>query len=111
MFRYFVVAAMSLLIFGCGPDIDCMPGIKFVPIQIEAFQMALDQHYRDTGEYPSQLAGLVTNLENNTKWQGPYLGKIPLDPWGHPYVYRRNSNPHMHPEITSYGAPTPKNTR
>jgi general secretion pathway protein G len=41
----------------------------------------------DTGSYPQSLNDLVTNPGNITGWHGPYIEKLPNDPWGHPYIY------------------------
>jgi general secretion pathway protein G len=44
------------------------------------------------GDYPSTADGLnalVTAPQNKAdRWRGPYVEKIPLDPWGEPYQYR-----------------------
>ncbi len=60
--------------------------------QIEAFGKALDAFRLDTGRYPSTEEGLGALVERPSaavKWNGPYLQKkVPLDPWGHSYVYR-----------------------
>lgn len=59
--------------------------------QIEAFAKALDAYRLDVGKYPGNDVGLNALLVkpgNEPKWQGPYLQKeVPLDPWGHAYVY------------------------
>jgi general secretion pathway protein G len=59
--------------------------------QIATFGTALDAFEVDTGSYPSgsdglqQLVGQPANVMN---WRGPYLkSDIPVDPWGHPYLY------------------------
>lgn len=60
--------------------------------QIEAFSRALGSFRLDVGNFPSAeegLAVLTVKPANDAKWNGPYLDKaVPLDPWGHPYVYR-----------------------
>jgi general secretion pathway protein G len=60
--------------------------------QIEGFGKALDSYRLDTGHYPSSEQGLnalVSKPQDESKWAGPYLQKaVPLDPWGHAYVYR-----------------------
>ena len=52
----------------------------------------------DNGNYPTQtngLAGLVVQPSGATNWH-QYFDNIPLDPWGHPYLYeypgRHNTN-------------------
>lgn len=60
--------------------------------QIEGLGKALDAYRLDTGHYPTTeqgLAALFTKPNDEPKWSGPYLQKqVPLDPWGHAYVYR-----------------------
>ena len=56
------------------------------------FKSALGQFEVDCGRYPSTaegLAALITRPTNTMtgRWQGPYLEKIPLDPWRHQYRY------------------------
>ncbi len=57
---------------------------------IKSFETAIDQYKLDTGEDPTSLDELINPPNPKGKWNGPYLkdlSKIPLDPWGHPYVY------------------------
>lgn len=60
--------------------------------QIDALRKALDTYRLDTGHYPAAEQGLdvlVAKPEGEARWNGPYLQKrVPLDPWGNPYVYR-----------------------
>ena len=60
--------------------------------QIEGLGKALDAYRLDTGHYPTTeqgLAALFNKPNDELKWSGPYLQKqVPLDPWGHAYVYR-----------------------
>jgi general secretion pathway protein G len=59
--------------------------------QISTFGTALDAFEVDTGSYPrgqDGLAQLVAQPSDTQNWRGPYLkSDIPLDPWGHPYIY------------------------
>lgn len=32
-------------------------------------------------------AGLVASDGGYTNWDGPYINRVPLDPWGHPYFF------------------------
>jgi general secretion pathway protein G len=66
--------------------------VKMAQAQIDSLQKALDVYRLDTGRYPSTDQGLKALVErpaNEPKWAGPYLKKgVPLDPWGHAYLYR-----------------------
>ena len=55
--------------------------------QISSFKQALDSYEVDTGAYPKggNLGELVSS--NVQGWKGPYLDKIPADPWGNNYTY------------------------
>lgn len=80
---------------------------KIVRAQMDSFEKALEQYRLDVGSLPTSEQGLqALNAApaGVTQWQGPYLKKaIPLDPWGHPYVYKLSSN-RRDPEIVSLGA-------
>ena len=63
--------------------------------QIEMLGASLDAYRLDTGRYPTSPQGLEAlwtepSLDPRPLgWRGPYLRKpVPLDPWGHAYVYR-----------------------
>ena len=48
---------------------------------------AVEHYYLEVGHYPSSLEALVSNVDNETRWNGPYLnGKLPKDPWDNDYV-------------------------
>jgi general secretion pathway protein G len=59
--------------------------------QISTFGTALDAFEVDTGSYPrgqDGLSQLIVQPADVPNWRGPYLkSDIPLDPWGHPYIY------------------------
>lgn len=63
--------------------------------QIEMFGLALDGYRLDNDAYPTTAQGLSalraapSDEPLPPRWRGPYLRKdVPLDPWGHSYVYR-----------------------
>ena len=60
--------------------------------QINSFMTALGSYKLDTGIFPSTEEGLQalrTPPANLAQWHGPYLPQdIPVDPWGHPYLYK-----------------------
>jgi len=75
--------------------------------QIALLESALDTYRLDIGTYPTTAQGLEALREQPAgvdRWAGPYVRKeLPLDPWGHPYVYESPSE-HGDYAITSYGA-------
>ncbi|HEX5399888.1 MAG TPA: type II secretion system major pseudopilin GspG [Verrucomicrobiae bacterium] len=48
---------------------------------------ALGHYEIDNGHFPQRLQDLLTQPSTATHWSGPYLDKLPLDPWMHPYIY------------------------
>jgi general secretion pathway protein G len=48
---------------------------------------ALGAYEVDNGFYPHSLQDLLVQPSNARNWHGPYLEKVPVDPWGNPYVY------------------------
>lgn len=72
---------------------------------INSFSSTLDTYKADTGQYPADLNALVSN-PGVKGWNGPYLRnqeKIPLDPWGHPYVYKTPGDNGRDYDIISLG--------
>lgn len=56
--------------------------------------LAIKLYELDTGNYPSSLTGLQEKPGSGADaWAGPYLEKVPMDPWGKPYQYK---NPGSH---------------
>ncbi len=67
---------------------------KIARQQIAMLSTALDLFRADVGRYPTTQEGLEALIKRPEsvppdRWKGPYLrqNKIPLDPWGHPYIY------------------------
>jgi general secretion pathway protein G len=90
-----VMVIIGLLAAYVGPKYFSQIGkseVKTARAQIVGLEKALEQYRIDVGSYPSSeqgLAALVTAPANVAKWDGPYLSKsLPLDPWGHAYVYK-----------------------
>ena len=50
---------------------------------------ALGQYEVDNGFYPRNLQDLIVPPSNAKNWHGPYFdsAKLPVDPWGNPYIY------------------------
>ena len=72
---------------------------------IRNFETALDNYKLDVGTYPDSLQHLVQNIDDEYKWEGPYMKSIPKDPWGNEYMYdpygEHNQGSY---DIWSYGA-------
>jgi general secretion pathway protein G len=65
-------------------------------VEISNLEQALELYYLDNGRYPDTEQGLKALVqkpgsgEDLPNWrEGGYLvkGRLPDDPWGHPYVY------------------------
>jgi general secretion pathway protein G len=105
-----VITIIGLIMALVGPRVLGYLGeskVKAAKIQIESFSAALDLFYLDNGRYPATnegLAALVQRPGSATVWNGPYLrtGAVPLDPWGHPYLYKFPGD-HSAYEIASRG--------
>jgi general secretion pathway protein G len=60
---------------------------------ISTLGTVLDAFELDVGHYPlgkNGLQDLITQPRDAQNWKGPYIKDatgLPLDPWGHPYVY------------------------
>jgi general secretion pathway protein G len=54
-----------------------------------SIKTALNNYREDNGVYPGSLQELVQKSETDkaTNWHGPYLGRMPIDPWANAYVY------------------------
>ena len=51
--------------------------------------MSLDMYELDNGTFPNELQDLRAKpTPAPTNWNGPYLKKKPVDPWGIPYNYK-----------------------
>ena len=76
--------------------------------QINSFMTALGSYKLDTGVFPSTEEGLQALRvapPNLAQWQGPYLPQeIPVDPWGHPYLYKFPGEHGDEPDLICYGA-------
>lgn len=53
-------------------------------------ETALDAFEVDYGRFPDSLEALLNPpvIPGSTQQRRPYLNKMPVDPWGNPFVYR-----------------------
>lgn len=64
---------------------------------------ALDMYELDNGVYPDKLDDLLAKPGDLKSWNGPYLKKEPLDPWGRKYLYTTIGTDKKDYELKSYG--------
>jgi general secretion pathway protein G len=90
-----VLVIIGMLAALVGPRYFSQLGKSQITIaraQIDVFTKAVDNFRLDVGRYPTSQEGLnalFVKPAGADKWAGPYLKKeVPLDPWGHPYVYQ-----------------------
>jgi general secretion pathway protein G len=63
--------------------------ISAAKADISSLKLALSTFETDTGRFPSSEEGLTALAERPgdlANWKR-YVEKVPMDPWGHPYVY------------------------
>jgi len=111
-----VIVILGLLATLLVPKIMQLPDearVTKAKNDIRAIESALKLYKLDNGFYPTTEQGLKALIQKpDTQpipqhWrQGGYLdtSKVPLDPWGHPYIYRCPGDDGRPYEIISYGA-------
>lgn len=76
-----------------------------VKSDFQAIDSALEMYKIDMYQYPETLQELMTaSGEDSENWNGPYLKTPPIDPWGNPYVYSKESAVGAAYDLKSYGA-------
>lgn len=80
-------------------------------MQIENLSTALKRYYIDNGYYPTTEQGLEALVRRPSSGKTPreypdggYISKIPLDPWGNPYVYVSPGDHNSGFDLSSRGA-------
>jgi len=78
-------------------------------VQIRSFEEAIGLFKLDNGFYPSTEQGLKALVEKPTTGripsryrEGGYVKKVPVDPWGQPYLYL-SPGTHDDYDLFSYG--------
>lgn len=77
--------------------------------EIKQLKIGLDRYFLDNGQYPTDAQGLQALVTKPTTGgpippnyrKGGYISDIPLDPWGHPYLYKRTRDGFV---LKSFGA-------
>ncbi|MBU0485234.1 MAG: type II secretion system major pseudopilin GspG [Proteobacteria bacterium] len=99
-----VMIIIGLLASLVGPKLFGQLGkakTKTAKAQIGMLMTSLDAYRLDVGEYPTEQQGLeaLVSSTGSDDWDGPYIPKLPLDPWNHPYIYQ---NPGSNGEVDLY---------
>jgi general secretion pathway protein G len=100
-----VIVILGLLLSLVAPTMFSKVGSsqrKTAMAQMQMLSTALDTFRLDVGDYPASLTELRSSEAPG--WDGPYLPRdIPLDPWGHPYVYALDAKADKPFSLMSYG--------
>jgi general secretion pathway protein G len=91
-----VIVIIGMLASYVGPKYFAQIGkseVTAAKSQLESLGKAVDTYRLDVGRFPTAEEGLAALMTRPATaapgWNGPYLKKaIPMDPWGHPYVYQ-----------------------
>ncbi|MDP2896229.1 MAG: type II secretion system major pseudopilin GspG [bacterium] len=92
-----VVTILGILVAVVGVKVIHQPDkarVRAAAVQIANFKSGLEQYYIETGTFPNTEEGLRALVEKPldadvaATWGGPYLERIPKDPWQREYVYR-----------------------
>lgn len=107
-----VVVILGILAAIVVPRVMDRPGeARVVRAQqdIQGIVTALSMYRLDNFVYPSSAQGLQALVSKpNTQpeaanWKGPYLDRLPKDPWGREYLYRQPGQ-HGAFDVYSHGA-------
>lgn len=85
-----ILAILAAIVYPSVAGRSEQARITAAKTQIENFSTALSAFEVDNGYFPrgkDGLNALIDKPRDASNWRGPYVDKIPLDPWQHPYVY------------------------
>ena len=97
-----VVVILGILAAVVVPNIMDKPGearVSKAKQDVRALEEALNRYKLDNYDYPSTEQGLDALVKKPggspepKRWKGPYVKKVPNDPWQNPYQYL---NPGVH---------------
>jgi len=74
---------------------------------IGSLESALKLYKLDNFTFPTQAQGLkalISNPSGSKNWRGPYIEKLPNDPWGNDYQYRYPGTKGKKIDVFTYGA-------
>ncbi|HAB19353.1 MAG TPA: type II secretion system protein GspG [Verrucomicrobiales bacterium] len=72
--------------------------ISAAKANISELESALERFFVQMDRYPTTAEGLQVLVEapasDAKNWRGPYVKQVRLDPWNHPYQYKRPGTHH-----------------
>jgi len=78
--------------------------LRAARIGIENLKQTVQMFKMHVGRYPESLEELITRPDEADNWSGPYLEKLPKDPWGNEYKYESQPEDENQPYvILSFG--------
>ena len=102
-----VMAIVALLAGIVGPNLwNKLGGAKqdVAATQIKNIEVSLDSYRLDMGKYPTTLDELIKDGTGKSRWNGPYIKNIPLDPWEEAYQYQIPGKNNKDYDLISLGA-------
>ena len=102
-----VMAILAFLAGIIGPNLwNKLSGAKqnVAVTQIRNIEVTLDSYRLDMGKYPKSLEELVKDSTGKSRWNGPYMKNIPLDPWDEKYLYTIPGQHNKDYDLSSLGA-------
>jgi general secretion pathway protein G len=107
-----VLAIIALIAALVGPRLFAQldhAKVTTARVEVRSLETALQTMELDIGRYPTAGEGLDLLTKGDKKsvagWNGPYLASgVPLDPWGHAYVYEPPTDAAHPPRVHSLGA-------
>jgi len=108
-----IVTVIAVVTTGCGVTRFTFGGSSSAKIaaakaDLATMSSAMQAFRLDCDRYPTngeRFDALLRGPKGLKDWKGPYMAKpVPLDPWGHPYVYRVPGPGGSDFCITSYGS-------
>ncbi len=90
-----LATALAFAVSYLTTDHSLSPKQRQAMERIRRLETFFKDYQRIMGRYPTEQEGFTPLLEAHV------MESIPLDPWGHPYVYQFNN---QHTGVVSYGA-------
>jgi general secretion pathway protein G len=85
------VLAATIIPQFMGTTVDAK--ISAAKTGVAELESALERFYVNMDRYPTSDEGLKVLTEppsgGDSKWRGPYVKQVRVDPWGTPYQYKR----------------------